>query len=62
LILPRSPPSCRPKASHTDRQSTLLVRTDEPIHDPAWTVEEVSEATFLAADLATAADLLLDRG
>jgi ABC-2 type transport system ATP-binding protein len=25
-------------ASHTDRQSTLLVRTEAPIHDPAWTV------------------------
>jgi len=25
-------------ASHTDRQTTLLVRTDAPIHDPAWTV------------------------
>lgn len=25
-------------ASHTDRQSTLVVRTDAPIHDPAWTV------------------------
>lgn len=28
--------------SHTDRQSTLLVRTEEPIHDPAWTVSELS--------------------
>jgi ABC-2 type transport system ATP-binding protein len=28
--------------THTERQSTLLVRTDEPIIDPAWTVEEVS--------------------
>jgi ABC-2 type transport system ATP-binding protein len=25
-------------ASHTDRQTTLLVRTDAPIYDPAWTV------------------------
>jgi ABC-2 type transport system ATP-binding protein len=25
-------------ASHTDRQSTLVVRTDRPIHDPAWSV------------------------
>jgi ABC-2 type transport system ATP-binding protein len=25
-------------ASHTDRQSTFVVRTDGPIHDPAWTV------------------------
>ena len=28
--------------SHTDRQSTLLVRCDGPVLDPAWTVEEVS--------------------
>jgi ABC-2 type transport system ATP-binding protein len=28
--------------AHTDRQSTLLVRTQEPIIDPGWTVEEVS--------------------
>ncbi|WUH97906.1 ABC transporter ATP-binding protein [Spirillospora sp. NBC_00431] len=27
--------------SHTDRQSTFLVRTGEPIHDPAWTVGQV---------------------
>jgi len=29
-------------ASHTDRQRTLLVRTDGPIHDPAWTVGQLS--------------------
>jgi ABC-2 type transport system ATP-binding protein len=28
-------------ASHTDRQSTLLVRTDEPVLDPHWTVAEL---------------------
>ena len=28
--------------SHTERQSTLLVRTDEPILDPAWSVGEVT--------------------
>jgi ABC-2 type transport system ATP-binding protein len=28
-------------ASHTDRQTTLLVRTDTPIYDPAWTVGQV---------------------
>jgi ABC-2 type transport system ATP-binding protein len=48
LIGPRKDPASLPQsqhvieASHTDRQSTLLVRTDEPIHDPAWAVEEVS--------------------
>jgi ABC-2 type transport system ATP-binding protein len=29
------------EASHTERQSTFLVRTEEPILDPAWTVEQV---------------------
>src|SRR5579859_5171338 len=28
--------------SHTDKQSTFLVRTDGPVHDPAWTVTAVS--------------------
>ena len=30
------------EASHTDRQSTLLVRSDGPVLDPAWTIEPVS--------------------
>jgi ABC-2 type transport system ATP-binding protein len=30
------------EGSHTDRQSTLLVRTSQPIRDPAWTVDQVS--------------------
>jgi ABC-2 type transport system ATP-binding protein len=48
LIGPRRDPSALPvgqeviEASHTERQSTLLVRTHEPILDPAWSVEEVS--------------------
>ncbi|MBT2230269.1 ABC transporter ATP-binding protein [Nonomuraea sp. NEAU-A123] len=29
-------------ARHTDRQSTLVIRTDAPIHDPAWTVSRLS--------------------
>ncbi|GII66596.1 ABC transporter ATP-binding protein [Sphaerisporangium krabiense] len=29
-------------ARHTDRQSTFVVRTDAPIHDPAWTVTPLS--------------------
>jgi ABC-2 type transport system ATP-binding protein len=28
--------------THTDRQSTLLIRTEEQIIDPAWMVEEIS--------------------
>ncbi|MGH3243487.1 MAG: ABC transporter ATP-binding protein [Spirillospora sp.] len=44
---PRRDPSTLPadqhvvSESHTDRQSTLIVRTDAPIHDPAWTVGQV---------------------
>ncbi|GAA0394302.1 ABC transporter ATP-binding protein [Microbispora corallina] len=29
-------------ARHTDRQSTFVVRTEAPIHDPAWTVSGLS--------------------
>ncbi|QFY11243.1 ATP-binding cassette domain-containing protein [Nonomuraea phyllanthi] len=29
-------------ASHTERQSTYVIRTDAPIHDPAWTVTGLS--------------------
>ncbi|MER5627309.1 ABC transporter ATP-binding protein [Streptosporangium sp. NPDC002544] len=28
-------------ARHTDRQSTYVIRTDAPIHDPAWTVTQL---------------------
>ncbi len=28
--------------SHTDRQSTFIVRTDGPVLDPAWSVEELT--------------------
>jgi ABC-2 type transport system ATP-binding protein len=30
------------EANHTERQSTLLVRSDGPVLDPAWTIEPVS--------------------
>jgi len=36
-------------ASHTDRQSTLLVRTEAPIHDPAWTVSQVGMEDLVLA-------------
>jgi ABC-2 type transport system ATP-binding protein len=36
-------------ASHTDRQTTLLIRTDAPIHDPAWTVGQVSMEDLVLA-------------
>jgi ABC-2 type transport system ATP-binding protein len=44
------------QASNTDRQSTLLIRTDEPIHDPAWTVEEVSLEDLVLAYMGQATD------
>jgi ABC-2 type transport system ATP-binding protein len=48
IIGPRRDPASLPaavgvvEASHTDRQSTMLVRSSSPIHDPAWQIEEVS--------------------
>ena len=45
---PRRDPSSLPSAqevieqSHTGKQSTFLVRTDQPILDPAWTVRPVT--------------------
>jgi ABC-2 type transport system ATP-binding protein len=47
LTGPRRDPAAWPpgwqviSASHTDRQTTLLVRTGSPIDDPAWAVEQV---------------------
>jgi ABC-2 type transport system ATP-binding protein len=47
LTGPRHDPSALPgdqevvHETHTDRQSTLLVRTGSPILDPSWTVESV---------------------
>jgi ABC-2 type transport system ATP-binding protein len=40
------------RASHTDRQSTLLVRTDGPITDPGWTVHGVTLEDLILAYLA----------
>lgn len=48
LIGPRSDTGSPPEnqyvveASHTVRQSTLIVRSDGPILDPAWTIEPVN--------------------
>ncbi|GAB3264383.1 ABC transporter ATP-binding protein [Kineosporia babensis] len=37
--------------SHTDRQSTLIVRTDQPILDPAWTVSKLTLEDLVLAYL-----------
>ena len=42
--------------SHTDRQSTFLVRTGDPIHDPAWTVRPVSLEDLVLAYMSQARD------
>jgi len=41
--------------SHTGRQSTFLVRSSEPVIDPAWTVEEVSLEDLMLAYMGHAA-------
>jgi ABC-2 type transport system ATP-binding protein len=42
--------------SHTDRQTTLLIRTDEPILDPAWTVKPVTLEDLVLAYMGQARD------
>ena len=41
-------------ASHTDRQTTLLVRTSDPVLDPAWTVSEVDLEDLVLAYMSQA--------
>jgi len=61
LIGPRRDPADLPRdqhvieATHTERQSTLVVRSDSPIHDPAWTVEPVGLEDLVLAYLRQAA-------
>jgi ABC-2 type transport system ATP-binding protein len=61
LVGPRRDPNSLPanqeviEAIHADRQSTLIVRSDEPIHDPAWTVEQLSMEDLVLAYLDRAA-------
>ena len=55
---PRSLPANQEviEESHTDKQSTLLVRTDEPILDPAWTVKPVTLDDLVLAYMSQARD------
>jgi ABC-2 type transport system ATP-binding protein len=43
-------------ASHTDRQSTLVVRTDAPVLDPAWTVAGLGLEDLVLAYMERPAD------
>jgi ABC-2 type transport system ATP-binding protein len=58
---PRRDPATLPagqqviSASHTDRQSTLLVHTSDPVLDPAWTVSEVGLEDLVLAYMSQAA-------
>ena len=42
-------------ASHTDRQSTLVVRTDHPVIDPSWSVEHLDLEDLVLAYMTSAA-------
>jgi ABC-2 type transport system ATP-binding protein len=59
---PRRDPATLPASqqvveeSHTDKQTTLLVRTAEPILDPAWTVKPVSLEDLVLAYMSRARD------
>jgi ABC-2 type transport system ATP-binding protein len=61
LTGPRRDPATLPdgqqviSASHTDVQSTLLVRTSSPVLDPAWTVSEVGLEDMVLAYMRQAA-------
>jgi ABC-2 type transport system ATP-binding protein len=58
---PRRNPSTLPSgqqvisASHTDRQTTLLVRTNDEVLDPAWTAAEVTLEDLVLAYMNEAA-------
>ena len=60
LIGPRRDPATLPsdqlviQASHTDRQSTLIVQTRHPVLDPAWTVEQLNLEDLVLAYMSQA--------
>jgi len=62
LTGPRRDPARLPEdqhvisASHTDRQTTLTVRTEHPIHDPAWTVSKIDLEDLVLAYMSRPAD------
>ncbi len=62
LTGPRRDPGSLPagqtviEESHTDKQSTLLVRSEEPILDPAWTVRPVTMEDLVLAYMGQARD------
>jgi ABC-2 type transport system ATP-binding protein len=67
LTGPRRDPATLPaeqqlvSASSTERQSTFVVRTDEPIHDPAWSVGGLGLEDLVLAYLSGTAGTGRDR-
>jgi ABC-2 type transport system ATP-binding protein len=59
LVGPRDPgappPACQEviDASHTERQTTLIVRSDGPVIDPTWTIEPTSLEDLVLAYMAS---------
>lgn len=47
------------RESHTDRQTTLLVRTDGPVLDPAWTAHDLSLEDLVLAYLTEPSSAML---
>ncbi|MFI9752733.1 ABC transporter ATP-binding protein [Streptomyces collinus] len=47
-------------ASHTDRQTTLVVRTDTAVHDPSWTVSPLGLEDIVLAYMTRPADAVRD--
>jgi len=43
--------------SHTDRQSTLVVRTDDPVLDPSWSVEQLDLEDLVLAYMTRAGEM-----
>ncbi|MER5830857.1 ABC transporter ATP-binding protein [Streptomyces sp. NPDC002130] len=66
LTGPRRDPATLPAgqhvitASHTDRQTTLLVRTDTAVHDPSWTVSPLGLEDVVLAYMTRPADAVRD--
>jgi ABC-2 type transport system ATP-binding protein len=66
LTGPRRDPATLPpghrviSANHTDRQTTLLVRTDTAVHDPSWTVSRLGLEDIVLAYMTRPADAFRD--
>jgi ABC-2 type transport system ATP-binding protein len=62
LIGPRRDPATLPgdqqviQGTHTDRQSTLIIHSRQPVLDPAWTVEQLSLEDLVLAYMSQAAN------